>query len=367
MLYLCLLVDPPGAPRTYSTNYPIVQADSMTRSWSAALDVNNAFYPNTSLSIPTGPSTLSHIPPQYNHDYTYFNPPPSVPVEERPSKKVQFARPIERKISSSSNNPLTATQSWHEPSLTNTSDAAVVPTKQETLLAKTSLHHSGMPTKTHTSMPPATTAVQKPIYVSIDHRATLAERGQIKAGNRHHKNTEKNHSTTSNHHRSRGHTQQQQSSKHHESIDAPASKQSSSSSNKPLESLNHRPVATTSTPTIILHKPIQPIEPSSNHDQPTKRTRHSHQPPNQHIEQQSFNENDTRPVSTRGNSSQTKQHSRSTANRPTSPVRNEVIRRVEIRQPITSGNSSHPTSQNQSRSKSFQQTTTSNNITRTRI
>ena len=330
----------------------------MTRSWSAAMDLDNSFYPNTSLPMAT--SIHPQIPPQYNYDYTYIPQPASIPAEERPSKKVQFARPIEQKISS--NIPLTATNSWHEPSLTNTHEITNVSGRQESSLSKSFLHQSTVPTKTNTSMSSAA-SVQKPIYVSIDHRATLAERGQTKADKRHHKNTEKSTSTAGSHHRSRGHGQLP--NKHQESIDSSSSKHSAST-NRSVESVPHRTSTTTSTSTIPANRQMQSTELPSIQENQMKRPRHIHQPQNQYNEQQSAMENDPKLFGTRTNSSQTKQHSRSNTNRNTSPGRNEVIRRVEIRQPIASA-ASIPLSQPQSRSKSSHQVVASNNITRTRI
>lgn len=323
----------------------------MTASWSGALDLNTPYYPNT--SIPMTASTHPQISPQYNQDYMYGPQPPPIPIEERPSKKVQFARPIEQKIISTI--PLTATHSWHEPSLTNTHEIA---NRQDLSTNKSSVHPSMLPTKTNVTVPSAA-VVQKPIYVSIDHRATLAERGQTKADKHHHKNPDKSNSNATTHHRSRAHAQPP--SKHQESID-PSSSKHNASTGRPVESVPHRVLTTTSTSTIPPNRQMQSMEQQPLiQENPMKRTRHNH-----HNEQQSTMENEIKPSGIRTNPSQIKPHSRSNTNRTTSPGRNEVIRRIEIKQPI-GPTASIPLSQSQSRSKSSHQAVTSNNITRTRI
>jgi hypothetical protein len=149
--------DPPGAPRTYSSYFPITQNDLMNQSWPTSHDFNNQYYPGNSLPMTT-PSNIPYDSNQYQQ----------VPPEERQSKKVQFGHPIQQQIVSK--NPLTSTQSWHEPSITN-NDVSTPTTRQEPVITRRTV----MP-KTNTSLAPV--RVEKPIYVGIDHRATLAERGQ---------------------------------------------------------------------------------------------------------------------------------------------------------------------------------------------
>ncbi|CAF4676486.1 unnamed protein product, partial [Rotaria magnacalcarata] len=67
---------------------------------------------------------------------------------------------------------------------------------------------------------------EKPIYVGIDHRATLAERGQRNASKRQHTNGDKNNIDVSNsgtsNHRTRSRTHRQH--KHQDSNDSSTSK-----------------------------------------------------------------------------------------------------------------------------------------------
>ena len=349
-LEIFLILDPPGAPRTYSITFPMDQNDLMTQSWSMHHEMNNPLYPGSSIPMVTTQSTMQYDPNQYIHNSTY----PNQSQDERPSKKVQFARPIQQHITS--NKPLTSTQSWHETSIANI-DVSTSTGRQEPILSKPSA-----------VILRASTSVQKPIYVGIDHRATLAERGQTKASKRHHKNGEKNNSTTTNTHRSNSHNHHQH--KQQEFSD-PSTAKNTLPSNKSFESLQtngvgtHRVLTTTSTST---NKPIQHIEQPIFSDNEVKKIRSNRQSQHQHVEQQSLIENDPKPARIRSNVSQQKQHHqqpRTIVNRTSSPDWNEGTRRTENRQQTVSTINPSIT-QTQSRQKQSTVPITVN-VTRTRV
>ena len=127
-------------------------------------------------------SSVPYDPNQFAHTQipnTFVNQPQQGILEERASKKVQFARPLQQQQPpSSSKTLLTTTQSWPEPSAV-TNDTFLLSTRQESSSNRQSLHRSVMPTASTQA------SQQKPIYVGIDHKATLAERGQTKASKRH--------------------------------------------------------------------------------------------------------------------------------------------------------------------------------------
>jgi hypothetical protein len=132
--------------------------------------------------------------------------------EDRTSKKVQFFSSQQ----TSAFKPLTNTQSLHD--LADMS----VPTTKSMLLTKRSSVPQSIPdiSKTSSTQVP----VGKPIYVGIDHRATLAERGQTVAHKRHRKSGERYLSSdelnsSTNNQRPRSHTHNSQ--KHRTGTESP--------------------------------------------------------------------------------------------------------------------------------------------------
>jgi len=350
----------------------MIQNDPMTQSWSPNHDANDQFYQNNSFPMTTT-SNIPYDPNQYIHTKipnTFMNQSQQVILDERSSKKVQFARPIEQQTPSKI--PLTNAQSWHEQSVTN-NDMSVSATKQEPVLTRQSVHRSVMP-KTNTLL--TQVPIQKPIYVGIDHRATLAERGQTTANKRHHKNNEKTNFDITNNHRTHSHTQHQH--KHQELNDFSTSK-NNIPSNKSVESSQiklpstHRSLTTTSTSTIIPNKLIQHTEQPifNNNEIKTSRTRGQRQPQAQQTEQPIFIDNDTK-QSNRGNHSQHRQQEhhqqqRTTVNRNNSPLRTEKVRRVENKQQNTSPVMRTPISQSQQQRQKQSTMPSTANITRTRV
>jgi hypothetical protein len=318
-------------------------------------EINNPLYPGSSIPMITTQPNMSYDPNQYIHNSTY----PNQSQDERPSKKVQFARPIQQQITSSK--PLTNTQSWHEASITNI-DASTSTGRQEQVFSKP----SAVVSRANTSIP--VTSAQKPIYVGIDHRATLAERGQRKAIKRHHNNNEKNNSTTTNTHRSNSHNHHQHKQ---QEVSDPSISKSTIPSNKSFESLQtnvpgtHRILTTTSTST---NKPIQHVEQPIINDNEVRKTRSNRQSLHQHVEQQTLIENDPKSARLRSNASQQKHHQqqpRTVVNRNNSPDWNEGARRVENKQQIVF-TANPPITQTQPRQKQSTVPVTMS-VTRTRV
>jgi hypothetical protein len=293
----------------------------MNQSWTSHHDSNNQFYQGNSHPMGTTPN-IPYDPYQYVHvqiPNTFMNQSQQIMLEERPSKKVQFARPIEQQVPSK--NPLNSTLSWHEPSVTNT-DVSTSTTRQDPVLTRQTVHRSLVP-KTSISLTSA--SMQKPIYVGIDHRATLAERGQTTANKHHHKNN----GDITNNNRTRPHTHHQH--KHQEPNDS-SNLKNNTSPRKSLEPLQvklsgtNRPLTTTSTSTITPNKSIQHTEQPIFNDNEIKisKTRTNRN----HTEQLTLIDNDTKPSRSRGNNRQQQQQQRTIINRNDSPLRTEV-RRVE--------------------------------------
>ena len=109
-------------------------------------------------------SQIQFDPTQYAH--------PAL-SEERPLKKVQFV-PSDRSSARESRRPLATTQSWHEPTATG-QILPVRTSKSEPLSARRSVIGA-------VAVVPSTPAhpAEKSIYVHIDHKATLALRGQTR-------------------------------------------------------------------------------------------------------------------------------------------------------------------------------------------
>ncbi|CAF0896940.1 unnamed protein product [Rotaria sordida] len=363
--------DPPGAPTTYSTNYPNIQNDLMNQSWPTHHDVNNQFY------LMTTSSNMSYDPNHYAHTQmqsTSINQGQQVISDERPSKKVQFARPIQQGAPSKS--LLTSTQSWHDPSIT-TNDLSVSITRQDLLSNRQPAHRSQLAVSNTSSAHPT---VQKPIYVGIDHKATLAERGQRTANQHHHKDNDKNNiesiNSSTNNHRTRSHKHHQHK---YQELNGLSTAKVNIQSNKTIEPLQgklfgtHRILTTTSTSTVIPNKSIQHNEQSifNENDMQVSKTRHNRQLQSQHLEQQSLIDNETKQSRNRGNHSQQKQQSRVSNNRNNSPLRTESIRRNENKHestPIRRISLSPQRQLQRQKSSTIPSTgTTSTNITRTRV
>jgi hypothetical protein len=302
------------------------------RAWSTPQDLNNQFYQGTSLPITTA-SSIAYDLNQYTHNQipkTFNNQSQQVPFEERPSKKVQFARQIQQQ--GSPKIPLTGTQSWHEPSSTN-NDLSGTIMRQEPLSTRQSGHRTIIPTSNISS---SHASVQKPIYVGIDHRATLAERGQTTTHKHHHKNGDKTNSdgpgSMKNNHRTRSHTHHQHKNQETNNVQ---SSRSNIQSNKPLEPLQvklsstHRSGTTNSTSTIIVNKQVHQGEQPIFNDIEMKvpKTRGKRQAQSQQIEQQTTFDNEIKPSKNKGNHSQQRQPH----HRHHSPQRTETTRRLENR------------------------------------
>ncbi|CAF2344076.1 unnamed protein product [Rotaria sp. Silwood2] len=363
--------DPPGAPTTYSSNYPNIQNELMNQSWPSHHDVNNQYY------VMATPSNIPYDHNQYVHTQmlnTSISQAQQVTSEERPSKKVQFARPIQPGVSSK--NPLTSTQSWHDHNAT-TNDLSAPITRQDPSSNRQPMHRSQLLTSNTSSTQPV---VQKPIYVGIDHKATLAERGQRTATKRHHKDSDKNNlepinSATTNH-RTRSHKHHQH--KNQESNDLSTSKVNVQS-NKTVQPLQNklssapRSLTTTSTSTIIPNKSIlnneQPI--FNENDTQVSRIRHNRQSQPQPSEQQSNVDNETKQLRNKGNHAQQKQQSRVPNNRNNSPLQTEPPRRNENKHDsapvirVALSPQRQPQRQKSSAMPSIGTTTT--NVTRTRV
>jgi hypothetical protein len=189
--------------------------DMMMQAWPASHDINNSFYPINSHRA-TPPYNIPYDPNQHVHaqvSNTISNQSPAVTHEERVPKKVQFVTPNIQKQKSPLQ-PLSSTQSWHEHGVINAKMPLPIATQPVRLSKQSS---APRPSTVMRNPSPAPASVPKPIYIGIDHQATLAERGVIIANKRHRKNTEKNHSdglnSTTNTHQSR--------SQHKQATDSP--------------------------------------------------------------------------------------------------------------------------------------------------
>ncbi|CAF3368651.1 unnamed protein product [Rotaria sp. Silwood1] len=363
--------DPPGAPVTYSTNYPNIQNDLMNQSWSSHHDVNNQYYQMTT------PSNMSYDPNQYIHAQmpsTSISQVQQVIPEERSSKQVQFSRPTQQ--GALPNNLSTNTQSRYDQSIT-TNDLSVSIPRQDISLNKQPMQRSHLPTS-NTSL--TQTTVEKPIYVGIDHKATLAERGQKTANKRQRKDNDKNNSeqinsSTSNH-KTRSHTHHQH--KYPESNDLSTS-QVNTQSNKTVQPLQaklsgtHRSLTTTSTSTVIPNKSIQNNEQSifNENDVQVSKKRRNRQSQLQHLEQQSYVDNDTKQSRNKRNHGQEKQQSYVSNNQNNSPLITEPTRRNENKYnsaPVIKAPLSPKRPQQRQRSSAMPSTgSTTTNVTRTRV
>jgi hypothetical protein len=139
----------------------------MTQSVSSHYDPNKAFYQMNSASMATM-SNISYDPNQFIHAQTSNNQSQPVIFENASPKKIRFA-PSHHQQGTSVKKPLTGTQSWHELSITTNDTPTTRPI---------STMHGSITTMANTKP-----SAPKPIYVDIDHRATLAERGQTTATN----------------------------------------------------------------------------------------------------------------------------------------------------------------------------------------
>ncbi|CAF0962459.1 unnamed protein product [Adineta ricciae] len=322
-------VDPPGAPSTFSANYPLTQNDVRERTWSSPQNLTNQFYPNIPLSMTTAPNM--------NYEYNQYisttmdAQSQQMMAEERLSKKLQLARAAQQQ--SLPKTPLANTQSWHEPSSANY-EISSTPPRQEHVPHRQVLHRAGVPVSNSTTNQ---TAPQKPIYVGIDHKATLAERGQTTTHRRHQKSVEKSSTdvsvTSITHQRPRSHAHHQH--KHQETGENSSSKEAIKS-NRSFERLQAKLSGSTRplTTTIIANKQAQHGEQSmvGESDVRVNKTRSNRHTQSQHIEQQALVDNEVRTSRNRGSHSHAKQQqsqSRSSGSRNNSPLRTEIPRRVD--------------------------------------
>ncbi|UJR28107.1 hypothetical protein I4U23_009362 [Adineta vaga] len=335
-------VDPPGAPSTFATNYSMTQNDGRERTWSSPQDLTNHFYQGNTLPIAATSSINydinNYMPTQIST--TINNQTQQILAEERLSKKVQFARAMQQQQQQQqqifSKNPLTNTQSWHESSPTNI-DISTLSARQEQISNRQNLNRSAMPASNSSTNQ---VTVQKPIYVGIDHKATLAERGQTTTHRRHHKSVEKTTpdmsvATTINH-RTRSHAHHQH--KHPDTNEIVSSKPTIKP-NKSFERLqaklsgSNRPANTT---TIIANKQAQHPEQSNFNDSETRvtKTRSNRHTQSQHGEQQILVDNEIRSSKIRASHSHSKQpqqqaQQRNNGSRNNSPLRTEISRRID--------------------------------------
>jgi hypothetical protein len=350
-----------------------MQNDIMNQSWSSHHDGNNQFYQN--YSHPT--SNIPYDPHQYAHNHmsnTFINRSQQM-LDERPSKKVQFAHPIQQR-GSSMKAPLTSAQSWHDISPAN-NDMTNSITRQEPISDRQTIHRSVMPISDPSS---SQVSQQKPIYVGIDYKATLAERGQATAPKRHHKTNEKNHSdAVDSNSRARPNTHH-----HHNNHRSQTSNDSSNSSstqqqNRPSEPLQaklsnpQRILTTTSTSTVIPNRQTQHMEQQSSFDNGIKiaKTRAIRTQPAQSTEQRSPPHDEIKSSRSKKHHSHNQQQQNVMEHRNGSPAYHETIRRVDNKQgtPVMQ----IPISQQQQQQQRQKQSsipsmmTNSMNITRTRI
>ncbi|CAF3376338.1 unnamed protein product [Rotaria socialis] len=173
--------DPPGAPNMYSSNHSIIHNDLANQIWRLSHQANNSFHPMNSLS-----STSSYNIPYVSTQKLRTELPTMISNQsqnmmfnERLSKKEQYAL-----------KSLTNTQSCRLSS--STTDDMALSTKK---IKPVRLSHRAPVSETKTvasnisiGKPP----VKKAIYLSIDHRATLAERCHTVANEQHRRNLEHN-------------------------------------------------------------------------------------------------------------------------------------------------------------------------------
>ncbi|UJR21333.1 hypothetical protein I4U23_024427 [Adineta vaga] len=219
--------DPPGAPRTYSPNYSLNQNDMLLHPWPSSHEMNNSFYPLNilqsvpSFNIPYDPNQQLH--PQFSNTINENS--PRLKFGERSPKKVHFAPTPSPTSQIVSMKPLTNAHSWHEshPSMSNPSDSVI--NKPMRLSNRSSAPRSSTNSRKIVS---SQASVAKPIYIGIDHQATLAERSKRTVHKRQRKNHEEIPSdrfiVTNNHQSSRSHPQNQENQqKHHKQTDSPRS------------------------------------------------------------------------------------------------------------------------------------------------
>jgi hypothetical protein len=315
----------------------------------------------------TPPYNMSHMLNQYNDAQIpnmIDNKSKIVVPEERPSKKVQFFSSIQQQQQQQQTpalKPLVSTRSWHE--FSNMYGPTTI--KSMPLSNKSSIPRS---TAVLPKMSPTQTPVEKPIYVGIDHKATLAERGQTVAHKRHRKNGEKTPSDGSNssisNHQTRSHTNHQH--KHQRQTDSPKIN-INTIPNKSFDSFQPK---SSHSQSLLKNNLSQNIEQNSfipNEIRPTKSS-------NNHRQKPSSLNNEIKPLKNQENHRQHRhhrQHHRSTHTND-SPLNNtqSSLRRIESKQsgtpvmriPLSQFNHQH---QKQPITLSLATTTTS--IIRTRV
>ena len=216
---LILLIGPSGELSTPPVNHFTV--DPTDQSWPSFHNVHNRLHRDNSYPMITSFKT------QYDHTIPAIDQPQQIVLEERLSKRVKFAQPLQQTVASKS--PLTHTQSWSESTAT-TNDTSMSTTQQEILSNKLDTHRLGASVR-NTSLNQA--ARGKPIYITIDHQATLAERDQRKAQKLHRRTRDKNNvgelHSNQNTHRTASHTRHQK--KQHQLIDSSTSHNNVQSNN----------------------------------------------------------------------------------------------------------------------------------------
>lgn len=274
----------------------------------------------TSYNIPYMPDQYNHTPiPNIINDQSK-----TVMSEERPSNKIQSTSFQQRQTTPLK--PLVNTHSWHE------SNNMITPRKTTTKPDRLS-NRSSVARLTSTS-PKTRTPVEKPIYVGIDHKATLAERGQAVAQKRRRKIREKNPSngvnSPLNNHRTRAVTA------HRTPTDSPTSN-IHTASNKPFESL--QPKSSNSQRILIESGSANKLIPFISNNNEIK-------PRNNHQQQQLSINNEINWSKNRGNQPQNRRHHTQelSLNPQTSTrrIENQQSNKPVMRIPLSQFNHQHP-------------------------
>lgn len=294
---------------------------------------------------------VSYNPNQYGQmplHTVFHNQLPHGAIDDRPSKKVQFLHQPQNQASQQhtiSRSALGATQSWHEPSV-NSKDAPMLTTKPESNMNSQFMNQSVTILPLPSSFQ-ASTLVPKPIYVGIDHGATLAERGQTVGHKRVRKNREKTTADELNLSSRRERPRGNQPARNSDINDA-ANTKTHAQSQRPLELLQAKVsgsqrtgTTTTSMSTVTPNKFVTPLEAATTTDREQRsiKTRGVRMHSAQQVEQQSLVHNELLPSRSNRHQPQSKQQAqqqRSNPSRNDSPARaeaNATGRRVEKRNP----------------------------------
>ena len=349
---IVVLGDAPGAPSTFATNQPRFPGDMMNPSWSTSQNLTNSYYPTNPVAMSTAPNA-SYDPSQYGQmplPTAFHNPAPHGASDDRSSRKVHFVHqpqhqaPQQHTISRSA---LGATQSWHEPSV-NSKDTPILTKKHDSNMNSQFMNQSVTILPLPSSFQ-ATTSVPKPIYVGIDHGATLAERGQTVGHKRARKSREKTTTEEPNPSSRRERPHGHQPARNPDINDVTNTK-THTQGHRPLEFLqakvsgSQRPgTTTTSTSTVTPNKLLTPLETTTTTDREQRsiKARGARTQSAQQVEQQSLVHNELLPSRSnrhqpQSQSKQQAQQQRSNPSRNDSPARVEATatgRRVEKRNP----------------------------------